>query len=74
MKNCHAEEFICPEKCIQAVKKLRDLGNPFYQGIEINENFLDNIGDNSQDDMDDDLENERSDSDESDDGNEVEFG
>merc|ERR1711974_437878 len=40
MKNCHAEEFINPEKPIKAVKKLKELGNPFYEGVDINENFL----------------------------------
>ena len=41
MKNTHLEEYIRPEKCIQAVKKLKELGNPFYQDITINENFMD---------------------------------
>ena len=40
MKNCHIEQFINPEKCIMAVKKLRDLGNPHFQDIEIDENFM----------------------------------
>ena len=34
MKNHHLEEFIKPEKLINAVKKLKELGNPFYQDIE----------------------------------------
>ena len=41
MKNTHLEEYIRPEKCIQAVKKLKELGNPFYQDVTINENFMD---------------------------------
>ena len=40
MKNFHVEEFIRPDKLIDAVKKLKELGNPFYQDIEVNENFL----------------------------------
>ena len=40
MKNTHLEEFIRPAKCIKAVQKLKTCGNPFYQGVTINENFM----------------------------------
>ena len=40
-KNTHLQEFIRPAKCIAAVEKLKELGNPFYQDITINENFMD---------------------------------
>ena len=40
MKNTHLSEYIRPEKCIKAVEKLRDLGNPFYQDVTVNPNFM----------------------------------
>ena len=40
MKNSDLEEYIRPAKCIKAVKKLKELGNPFYQDVTINENFM----------------------------------
>lgn len=40
LKTCHAEEFIDPEKPIRAVMKLKELRNPFYESVQINENFL----------------------------------
>ena len=40
MKNTHLEEFIKPAKCIKAVEKLKDLGNPFYQDVTVNQNFM----------------------------------
>ena len=40
LKTCHWEEFIRPGKLIEAVKKLKEIGNPFYQDIDVNENFL----------------------------------
>ena len=57
MKNHHMEEFIKPEKLINAVKKLKELGNPFYQDIEINENFFKESEEN-KDDTQQDLESE----------------
>ena len=39
MKNCHLEEYVKPSNCINAVKKLKEIGNPFYQGIKIDEDF-----------------------------------
>ena len=41
MKNSQLEEYIRPAKCIKAVKKLKELGNPFYQDVTIDENFMD---------------------------------
>ena len=41
MKNSHLEEFIRPAKCIKAVEKLKELGNPFYQDVVVNQNFMD---------------------------------
>jgi hypothetical protein len=32
-KNTHLQEFIRPAKCIAAVEKLKELGNPFYQDV-----------------------------------------
>ena len=40
-KNTHLQEFIRPAKCISAVEKLKELGNPFYQDVTVNENFMD---------------------------------
>ena len=40
MKNSHLQEYIRPAKCIKAVLKLKELGNPFYQDVTINENFM----------------------------------
>jgi hypothetical protein len=43
MKNTHLQEFIRPAKCIRAVEKLKELGNPFYQDVSVNKDFkLDN--------------------------------
>ena len=42
MKNSYLEELIRPQKLIDAVKKLQQLGNGFYQDITINESFLQN--------------------------------
>ena len=43
MKNTHLQEFIRPAKCIKAVEKLKELGNPFYQDVSVNKDFkLDN--------------------------------
>ena len=41
MKNSHLEEYIRPAKCIKAVEKLKELGNPFYKDVTINKNFMD---------------------------------
>lgn len=40
MKTSHLQEFIRPAKCIKAVQKLKELENPFYQDVSINENFM----------------------------------
>ena len=40
MKNSHLEEYIRPAKCIKAIQKLQELGNPFYQNVQINEHFM----------------------------------
>ena len=42
LKTCHVEEYINPPKLVKAVRVLRDLHNPFYQDIIINENFAQN--------------------------------
>ena len=39
MKTYHVEEYVNPNKCIDAVKKLKEIGNPFYQNISVDENF-----------------------------------
>ena len=33
MKTYHVEEFVKPLRCIDAVKKLKEIGNPFYQSM-----------------------------------------
>ena len=43
MKNTHLEEYIRPAKCIKAVEKLKELGNPFYQNVKVNEQFMEKI-------------------------------
>ena len=58
MKNHHMEQFINPDKLIKAVKKLKELGNPFYQDIEVNENFHQENEENKQDDASQDMESE----------------
>ena len=40
MKNTHLEEFIRPAKCIKAVEKLKEIGNPFYQNVRVNDKFM----------------------------------
>lgn len=40
MKNSHLEEYIRPAKCIKAVEKLKELGNPFYKDVTVNKQFL----------------------------------
>ena len=40
MKNSHWEALVRPHKCIAALKKLKELDNPFYQDIDINEDFM----------------------------------
>ena len=35
LKGAYAEAFISPAKVIAAVEKLKELGNPHYQNIEI---------------------------------------
>ena len=39
MVNSHMEEYIRPAKCIEAVKKLKAMGNPFYVNINVDKNF-----------------------------------
>jgi hypothetical protein len=39
-RNTHIEEFIRPSKCIKAVEKLKEMGNPFYQDVNVNETFM----------------------------------
>ena len=41
MRNTHLEEFVRPSKCVKAVEKLKELKNPFYQNVQVNENFMD---------------------------------
>ena len=39
MKNIHIEAFVRPNKMIKAIEKFQELGNPFYEGIKINEQW-----------------------------------
>ena len=39
MKNSHLREFIRPEIVVKAVKKLKELGNPYYRDVTVDENF-----------------------------------
>ena len=36
----HLAEYIRPGMCIKAVQKLKELNNPFYQNIKVNEKFM----------------------------------
>lgn len=56
MKNTHLEEYIRPKFLVRALEKLKELKNPFYQDIKINEDFL-NPSSNS-DEKDDEEETE----------------
>ena len=38
-KNMHVKAYIQPEKLVEAVKKLKELGHPGYDNIEVNERF-----------------------------------
>jgi hypothetical protein len=40
-QNSHLAEYIRPKAVVDAVKTLKRLGNPFYQDIAVDENFLD---------------------------------
>ena len=53
LKNTHLQEYIRPKHLVKAVRKLKELGNIFYQNIKIDEEFLNR--DNNLDDNDDDL-------------------
>ena len=39
LKSVHMEAFVRPYKLIEALQKLKDLGNPHYQDIVIDPNF-----------------------------------
>ena len=41
MRNTHLEEFVRPAKCIKGVEKLKELKNPFFQNVQVNDNFMD---------------------------------
>ena len=43
MKSYHLEEYVKPSNCIEAVKKLKEIGNPFYQNIKVDDNFQQQI-------------------------------
>ena len=51
MKNSHLSEFIRPNQLIKAVKKLKALGNPHYQDVKIDENFLEKQSSFDDDDI-----------------------
>ena len=40
VKNCHLSQYIRPKVVLKALKALKASGNPFYQDININEDFL----------------------------------
>ena len=40
IKSAYAEAFIRPKICIKAVQKLKELKNPHYTNVEIDENFM----------------------------------
>ena len=40
MKNTQLEEYIRPKHLVKVLKKLKELGNPFYQGVTIIEDFM----------------------------------
>ena len=39
-RTMHLAEYIRPGICIKAVQKLKELNNPFYQNIKVNEKFM----------------------------------
>ena len=49
MKNSHLSEYIRPKQVVKSIEKLKLLGNPHYQDVKIDENFLDK--ENNLDDM-----------------------
>ena len=60
MKNTHFEAFVRPNKCIGAIKKLKELGNPFYQDVPLDENFMLEKMEISEADQESDIESESS--------------
>ena len=53
LKTSHLEEHIRPKMVVEALKTLKKCGNPFYQTVEINGEFMNQEGDyHSQDDED----------------------
>merc|ERR1712026_314743 len=51
MKNTHLSEYIRPKNLVKAIEKLIALGNPHYQDVKIDENFLEK--ESNLDDLDD---------------------
>ena len=43
LKNSHLEQYIRPKVIVKALETIKASGNPFYQDIEINENFMDKV-------------------------------
>ena len=39
LKKSHLQAYIRPEKVLKAVEYLKEIGNPFYQDVKINEEF-----------------------------------
>ena len=46
-KNAHLEQFVRPNKLIESLEYLKDVGNPFYQDIPINRDFMDDNNEES---------------------------
>ena len=43
LKNSHLEQYIRPKVIVKALETIKASGNPFYQDIDINENFMDKV-------------------------------
>ena len=50
LKNSHCMQFIRPNMLINAIMKLKDLKNPFYENINVNEKFTDEDDNSSSND------------------------
>ena len=63
LKSAYAEAFVRPEVCIQAVEKLKEIGNPFYDDVVIDPKFMEKgvkeqpVDESEVSDNDEDLEN-----------------
>ena len=43
MKSAYAEAYVNPEKAVESVLALKELGNPHYSGVSVDEDFLSKV-------------------------------